>query len=74
MKDLNDHKKIAILIDADNAQHSKLKAILDELSAHGHVVIKRAYGDWSCEIFKKLEEFLKRTSYSTNTAICIYNR
>jgi len=52
MKDLNDHKKIAILIDADNAQHNKLKAILDELSAHGHVVIKRAYGDWSSENLK----------------------
>ncbi len=58
MKDLNDHKKIAILIDADNAQHSKLKAILDELSAHGHVVIKRAYGDWSCENLKNWKNSL----------------
>ena len=47
MKDLDEHKKIAVLIDADNAQHSKLQAILNELSAHGHIVIKRAYGDWS---------------------------
>lgn len=47
MKDLDKHKKIAVRINADNAQHSKIQAILDELSAHGHIVIKRAYGDWS---------------------------
>jgi hypothetical protein len=37
MKDLDVYKKIAVLIDADNAQLSKLKAILDEISAHGHL-------------------------------------
>lgn len=52
MKDLDEHKKIAVLIDADNAQCSKMKAILDEVSAHGHIVIKRAYGDWSSEYLK----------------------
>ncbi len=52
MKDLDVHKKVAVLIDADNAQLSKLSAILDEISAHGHVLIKRAYGDWSIEALK----------------------
>ena len=52
MKDLDVHKKIAVLIDADNAQLAKLKAVLDEISAHGHVLIKRAYGDWSIEHLK----------------------
>tara|TARA_R110001583_G_scaffold109992_2_gene258798 strand:- start:2928 stop:3641 length:714 start_codon:yes stop_codon:yes gene_type:complete len=52
MKDLNEHKKIAVLIDADNAQRSKIKHILDELSGHGHIVVKRAYGDWSSEYLK----------------------
>lgn len=41
MKDLDQHKKIAVLIDADNAQLSKLSLILEELSSHGHVVTKR---------------------------------
>lgn len=58
MKDLDDHKKVAVLIDADNAQHSKVKAILDEISAHGHVVIKRAYGDWSSEYLKNWKNTL----------------
>ncbi len=58
MKDLDDHKKVAVLIDADNAQHSKTKAILDEISAHGHIVIKRAYGDWSSEFLKNWKQSL----------------
>ncbi len=52
MKDLDQHKKIAVLIDADNAQRTKVKHILDELSAHGHIVVKRAYGDWSADQLK----------------------
>ncbi|MBF7065022.1 NYN domain-containing protein [Aliarcobacter butzleri] len=58
MKDLDDHKKIAVLIDADNAQHLKIKMILDEISAHGHIVIKRAYGDWSSEYLKNWKQIL----------------
>lgn len=58
MKDLDDHKKVAVLIDADNAQYSKVKAILDEISARGHIVIKRAYGDWSSEYLKSWKQSL----------------
>jgi hypothetical protein len=58
MKDLDEHKKIAVLIDADNAQYSKLQAILHELSAHGHIVIKRAYGDWSSPGLKNWKQSL----------------
>jgi len=49
---------IAGPIDADNAQYSKVKAILDEISAHGHIVIKRAYGDWSNEYLKNWKKSL----------------
>jgi uncharacterized protein (TIGR00288 family) len=58
MKDLETHKKIAVLIDSDNAQHSKVQAILDEISVHGHIVIKRAYGDWSSEYLKNWKQSL----------------
>ena len=47
MKDLNSEKKIAVLIDAENAQYTVLNAVLSELSKHGHIVSKKAYGDWS---------------------------
>jgi uncharacterized protein (TIGR00288 family) len=58
MKDLSEQKKIAVLIDGDNAQCSKMKAILDELSAHGHILIKRAYGDWSTDHLKNWKKTL----------------
>lgn len=58
MKNLEDHKKIAILIDADNTQCKKLKVILEELNAHGHVITKRAYGDWSSDYLKNWKSSL----------------
>ncbi len=60
MKDLNRHKKIAVLIDADNAQYSRVKLILDEISAHGHIVVKRAYGDWSSQCLKNWKGILSK--------------
>ena len=40
-------RKLAMLIDGDNAQHSLLKQMLEEASRHGEVTIRRAYGDWT---------------------------
>jgi uncharacterized LabA/DUF88 family protein len=45
-------KKIVVLIDADNAQVGKLRAIMAELAIHGHIVVKKAYGDWSNPLLK----------------------
>lgn len=39
-------EKIAVLIDADNSQLSKLKNLIDEISTYGRIVAKKAYGDW----------------------------
>jgi len=58
MKDLEDVKKIAVLIDSDNTIHGKIKPILDEIATHGHIGIKRAYGDWSSESLKKIKATL----------------
>ena len=52
MKDIDTAKKIAVLIDAENAQYSVLGAVLSELSKHGHLVVKKAYGDWSSNHLK----------------------
>ncbi|WP_426169372.1 NYN domain-containing protein [Sandarakinorhabdus sp. DWP1-3-1] len=41
------NRRIALLIDADNVSHSKIAAILGELSRHGTANIRRAYGDWA---------------------------
>ena len=43
----NKIKKIAILVDGDNAQVKLLKPILEEVSKYGKVTIRRIYGDWT---------------------------
>lgn len=53
--DIDSEKKIAVLIDAENAQYAVLDFVLKELSKHGHILVKKAYGDWSSECLKKLE-------------------
>jgi uncharacterized protein (TIGR00288 family) len=52
MKDIDTAKKIAVLIDAENAQYSVMGAMLTELSKHGHIIVKKAYGDWSSNHLK----------------------
>ena len=43
---MDEDYRIALLIDADNTQLSKIGAIIQELSAYGRIVVKRAYGNW----------------------------
>lgn len=43
----NPDRRIAMLIDGDNAQHSLLKPMFEEASRYGEVTIRRAYGDWT---------------------------
>jgi uncharacterized protein (TIGR00288 family) len=52
--------KIAVLIDADNAQLKALKAILDEISKYGRIIVKKAYGDWKNPSLKNWEDELKQ--------------
>ena len=39
--------KLAVLIDADNAQASIAGELLAEISSYGTATVKRAYGDWT---------------------------
>ncbi|MBR4600871.1 MAG: NYN domain-containing protein [Treponema sp.] len=45
-------KNIGVLIDADNTPCKKLRAILQEIAVHGHIITKRAYGDFSLPTLK----------------------
>ncbi|MEN7973145.1 MAG: NYN domain-containing protein [Verrucomicrobiota bacterium] len=56
MKNIDNAKKIAVLIDAENAQYSVMGAILSELSKHGHLAVKKAYGDWSSNHLKNWKQ------------------
>ena len=42
--ELND-KKFAVLVDADNISHRKIKVIMDEIANYGTPTIKRIYWD-----------------------------
>lgn len=44
---MENDKKIAVLIDADNVSDKYIKFIIDEISNHGTPTYKRIYGDWT---------------------------
>ena len=44
---MDDNKKIAVLIDADNAQASVIEGILEEVAKYGEATVKRIYGDFT---------------------------
>ena len=39
--------RLAVLIDADNAQSSIIAGLLDEIAQYGIASVKRIYGDWT---------------------------
>ena len=53
-------EKIALLIDSDNTQISKLESAILEISKYGKILVKRAYGNWSKETFKNWEEIIRK--------------
>ena len=57
---MENFQKIAVLIDADNTQLSKLEALLHEVSTYGRIVVKKAYGNWRKDSLKNWEPELKR--------------
>ncbi|GAB3259570.1 NYN domain-containing protein [Alteromonas gracilis] len=50
--------QIALLIDADNSQSSKIDDILAEVAKYGECNIRRAYGNWKKEALKGWEGVL----------------
>lgn len=57
---VNTNQKLAVLIDADNAQASIVQELLAEVSRYGTATIKRAYGDWTTTNLKSWKEVLHR--------------
>lgn len=50
--------KLAVLIDADNAQAGKIERLLAEVAAYGTASVKKAYGDWTTPGLKSWKEVL----------------
>ena len=53
-------QKIAVVIDADNTQISKLEDVFHEISTRGRIVVKRDYGNWHKPTLKNWGEIIKR--------------
>lgn len=49
---MDNSTKLAVLIDADNAQASIIYELLAEISRYGTASVKRIYGDWTTEKLK----------------------
>ncbi len=59
-------QRIALLIDADNTQIGKLEAVIREISTHGRIVVKKAFGNWRKDSLKNWEEEIKRLAINAN--------
>lgn len=57
---VNTNQKLAVLIDADNAQASVIQELLAEVSRYGTATIKRAYGDWTTTNLKGWKDVLHK--------------
>ena len=54
----NEYKKLALLVDADNAQPSVFAKLLAEVAKFGICSVKRAYGDWTTTNLKNWKSIL----------------
>lgn len=52
------NQKLAVLIDADNAQPKVIKGIFDEIAQYGDAIVRRIYGDWTTTNLNSWKEFL----------------
>ena len=56
------NEKLAVLIDADNAQPSIIEGLLSEIAKYGTASVKRIYGDWTLPKLKSWKEILLQYS------------
>ena len=60
--DMENTSKLAVLIDADNAQPSIIDSLLTEIANYGVASVKRIYGDWTAPNLKGWKEVLLQHS------------
>ena len=66
----NGYKKLALLVDADNAQASVFAKLLAEVAKFGICSVKRAYGDWTTTNLKTWKEILHRHAIQPVQQFC----
>jgi uncharacterized LabA/DUF88 family protein len=55
-------QKLAVLVDADNAQAAIIEELLAEIAKYGTASVKRIYGDWTNPYLKSWKEILLKYS------------
>lgn len=55
-------QKLAVLIDADNAQAAIIEELLAEIAKYGTASVKRIYGDWTSPYLKSWKDLLLKYS------------
>lgn len=56
-------RKLAILIDGENANPKKIENILRETEKYGYVTIRRIYGDWTTQQMNSWKDHLHRYAF-----------
>jgi uncharacterized LabA/DUF88 family protein len=49
MSDVTSNRRLALLIDGDNASPADIGGVLAEMAKYGRVTVKRIYGDWATQ-------------------------
>lgn len=62
MNNNDSQKRLAVLIDADNAQASVIQGLMEEIANYGRASIKRIYGDWTNPNLKSWKDVLNEHS------------
>jgi uncharacterized LabA/DUF88 family protein len=55
-------KRLAVLIDADNAQPAVIEALLEEVALYGEAIVRRIYGDFTTQASGSWKTFLNKHS------------
>lgn len=56
---MEEKKRLALLIDADNISPLKIPQLMEKVSGFGNIALKRAYGNWQKDSMKSWEPQLK---------------
>jgi uncharacterized LabA/DUF88 family protein len=59
---IDTQKKLAVLIDADNAQSEIIEGLLEEIAKYGVASVKRIYGNWTSPTLQPWKETLLKYS------------
>lgn len=61
---MNEEKRFAVLVDAENVSPKYVKYIMDEISGYGDVTYKRIYTDWTQQLSQGWKNVLMEFAFS----------